>query len=99
MVLGKRIYNSDGLILLAEGVELTTGLIRRLGTLEIGYVYIEEPMTEDIVVPELLTEETRPQAIQSIRTSFKTLESQVASEGKLPSFRQNVLRHDGVYYG
>ena len=59
MVLGKRIYNSDGLILLAEGVELTTGLIRRLGTLEIGYVYIEEPMTEDIVVPELLTEETR----------------------------------------
>lgn len=81
MVLGKRIYNSDGLILLAEGVELTTGLIRRLGTLEIGYVYIEEPMTEDIVVPELLTEETRLQAIQSIRTSFKTLESQSALKG------------------
>ncbi|MGG3504602.1 HD-GYP domain-containing protein [Paenibacillus lautus] len=81
MVLGKRIYNSDGLILLAEGVELTTGLIRRLGTLELGYVYIEEPMTEDIVVPELLTEETRLHAIQSIRTSFKTLESQAALKG------------------
>ena len=104
MVLGKRIYNSDGLILLAEGVELTTGLIRRLGTLEIGYVYIEEPMTEDIVVPELLTEETRSQAIQSIRTSFKTLESQALKgsflhlgktfSGMMESIMDEISDHD-----
>ncbi|KOP66989.1 histidine kinase [Bacillus sp. FJAT-18019] len=81
MVLGKKIYSSEGLILLAEGVELTAGLIRRLGTLEIGYVYIEDRMTDDIIVPELLTEETQQQALRSLRTSFKNLENQPALKG------------------
>lgn len=81
MVLGKKIYSSEGLILLAEGVELTAGLIRRLGTLEIGYVYIEDRMTDDIIVPELLTEETQLQALRSLRTSFKNLENQTTLKG------------------
>ncbi|ANY74813.1 HD-GYP domain-containing protein [Paenibacillus ihbetae] len=75
MVIGKKIYNSDGLVLLSEGVELTDRLIRRLGGLEISYVYIQDALTEDIVVQELLSEETRLKAIQSIRSNFKKLES------------------------
>lgn len=71
MIIGKKIYNSDGLVLLSEGVELTDRLIRRLGGLEISYVYIQDAMTEDIVVQELLSEETRLRAIQSIRSNFK----------------------------
>ncbi|GAB6926668.1 HD-GYP domain-containing protein [Paenibacillus sp. JCM 10914] len=81
MVLGKKIYNSDGLILLADGVKLTDALIRRLGGLELGYVYIEDALTDDINVPELLSEETRLGAIRSIRTSFKNLESKPELRG------------------
>lgn len=81
MVLGKKIYNIDGLILLAEGVKLTDGLIRRLGGLDLNYVYIEDAKTEDIVIPELLSERTKLEAIHSIRTGFKNLEEKRTIKG------------------
>lgn len=81
MVLGKKIYNADGLILLAEGVKLTDGLIRRLSGLELSYVYIEDANTDDIAVPEMISEETRLAAIRSIRTSFKNLEGRPNIKG------------------
>ncbi|MGM1047907.1 MAG: HD-GYP domain-containing protein [Bacillota bacterium] len=81
MVLGKKIYNSDGLILLAEGVKLTDGLIRRLGGLDLSYIYIEDAKTEDIVIPELLSQQTKLEAIRSIRTGFKNLEERPTMKG------------------
>lgn len=82
MKIGKKIYSEEGLILLAEGVELTSSIIRRLGELDIGYVYIQDALTEDIEIPEVLHEETRRKALQTIRTNFQNLSrTSVISKG------------------
>lgn len=81
MVLGKKIYNSEGLVLLAEGMKLTENLIRRLRDMDLSYIYIEDEKTEDIIIPELLTERTRFEAIQSIRTGFKNMEQRPTIKG------------------
>lgn len=71
MKLGKKIYNDEGLVLLADGMELTDGLIKRLSTLDIGYVYVEDALTEDIVITGMLQDETRHQALKVIRNQFQ----------------------------
>ncbi|WP_054957022.1 HD-GYP domain-containing protein [Paenibacillus dakarensis] len=81
MVLGKNIYNNEGNILLAEGVKLTDYLIRRLGALDFSYIYIKDSKTEDIAIPELISEQTKLEAIRSIRTEYKNLEKQSNLKG------------------
>ncbi|GIO31393.1 phosphodiesterase [Paenibacillus albilobatus] len=73
MRIGKKIFNDEGVVLLADGVELTPPLIRRLVELDIGYVHIEDELTEGIRIPEMLHEETRRQALQNIRKNFQRL--------------------------
>ncbi|MCM3783230.1 HD-GYP domain-containing protein [Neobacillus mesonae] len=75
MKLGRRIYNDEGIVLLGEKVELTNGLIQRLGQLGFSYVYIHDPNTDDIEFPELLREETRIQAMKEIKCQFSMLSS------------------------
>ncbi|MFD1773193.1 HD-GYP domain-containing protein [Paenibacillus rhizophilus] len=73
MKLGKKIYNDEGLVLLADGVELTGPLINRLARMDIGYVYIHDALTEDVEIPTMLHDETRNQALKSIRTQFQDM--------------------------
>ncbi|MGG1312470.1 HD-GYP domain-containing protein [Cohnella laeviribosi] len=73
MVLGKKIFSDDGIVLLAEGVELTNSLIRKLAENGIRYLYIQDPRTEGIEMPELLDEETQRQALSTIRSVFRDL--------------------------
>ncbi|XID93561.1 HD-GYP domain-containing protein [Paenibacillaceae bacterium WGS1546] len=71
MRLAKRIYSDEGIVLLAEGVELTSALIRRLGECGISFVYVRDAKTDDLTVPELLGEETQRRTLQAIRTAFR----------------------------
>jgi len=73
MKLGKRIFTEDGLVLLGQGVSLTDKLIRRLGECGINYVYIEDKLTGDIVLPETFSDEVRIQAIGEIRAAFREM--------------------------
>ncbi|WNS46450.1 HD-GYP domain-containing protein [Paenibacillus sp. MMS20-IR301] len=73
MKLGKKIYNDEGLVLLADGVELTDALIKRLARIDIGYIYIEDSITEDIIIPGMLQDETRNQALKVIRNQFQQM--------------------------
>jgi HD-GYP domain-containing protein (c-di-GMP phosphodiesterase class II) len=73
MKLGKKIYNEDGLVLLGEQVELTQKLIAQLGKHGVDFLYIADPRTDDIEVPELLSDSTRLKAIAEIRESFRKL--------------------------
>lgn len=73
MKLGKRVYNEEGLVLLAEHAELNISLLKRLTEHGIDFLYIDDPRTDDLVVPELLTEETRMQATKSIRAHFRRM--------------------------
>lgn len=73
MRLGKRILSEDGIVLLGEHVELTEKLIFRLGQCGINFVYIEDSLTSDLVIPELISDETRIRALEKIRTTFKDM--------------------------
>ncbi|MNO31774.1 Cyclic di-GMP phosphodiesterase response regulator RpfG [compost metagenome] len=73
MKLGKKIYNDEGLVLLADGVELTDALIKRLAKIDIGYIYIEDSVTEDVEITGLLQDETRNQALKVIRNQFQQM--------------------------
>lgn len=76
MKLGKRIYSDEGIVLLTEGFELTNPIIQRLRDKGISYLHIDDPRTEGIVIPEILREETRRQALATIRTVFRDLVDQ-----------------------
>jgi HD-GYP domain-containing protein (c-di-GMP phosphodiesterase class II) len=76
MKLAKKIYSDDGIVLLAEGVELTATLIRRLGECGISFLYLQDPRTDDIHIPELLSEETQRRTIGSLRHAFREFTEQ-----------------------
>lgn len=71
MRLGKCIFNEDGIILLNEHVELTQGLLNRLQNLGIDFVYVEDEATDDIVVEDPISDETRVKALAEIRSNFR----------------------------
>lgn len=85
MKLAKKIFNDDGVVLLAEGVELTSTLIRRLGDCGIGFLYIQDPRTADVIIPEVLSDETQKRSMQTIRTVFREFIDQPAKR-KTPSY-------------
>ncbi len=78
MRLAKRIYSDDGIVLLAEGVELTPAMIRRLSNSPIHFLYIEDARTEGIVIPDMLSEETQRQSMHAIRMAFREYVDQPA---------------------
>ncbi|MBW7477789.1 HD-GYP domain-containing protein [Paenibacillus oenotherae] len=73
MRLSKKIFSEEGLVLLGENVELTAKLIQRLNECGVSFVYIHDPRTSDLVVPDIISEETRQYALMEIRTNFKDL--------------------------
>ncbi|SEO16941.1 HD-GYP domain, c-di-GMP phosphodiesterase class II (or its inactivated variant) [Paenibacillus sophorae] len=75
MKLGRKIYNDEGLVLLSDGVVLNSSLISRLSKIDIGYVYIHDALTEDVEIPDMLQDETRNQALKTIRTQFQEMSS------------------------
>ncbi|AIQ12159.1 HD-GYP domain-containing protein [Paenibacillus durus] len=75
MKLGRKIYNDEGLVLLSDGVVLNSALISRLSKIDIGYVYIHDALTEDVEIPNMLQDETRNQALKTIRTQFQEISS------------------------
>lgn len=73
MKLGKKIYNENGIILLSENAELSEAVIRRLLAHGMDYIYISDPRTDDVVIQDMIEEETRRKALQEIRTSYQKL--------------------------
>lgn len=73
MRLGKKVFNEEGTVLLAEHVELTESMIRRLASYNVPHLYVEDPRTDDVVIQDPITDETRRFAIGTIRTNFKKI--------------------------
>lgn len=71
MRLAKRIYNYDGIVLLNEQVELSQSLILRLKDHGIQSVYIFDSRTDDLIISDMISEETRLKAITEIRNNFR----------------------------
>lgn len=71
--LAKSIYNEHGITLLNINAELSQSILNRLQAQGIEYIYVHDPLTEDVVIEDPLSDETRNQAIKGIRTSFEKL--------------------------
>ncbi len=74
MRLAKTIFSSDGRVLLAAGVELNERYIQRLKELGIHGAYIEDGITEDIVVEDVISDRTRIEAIHTIRNIMEEID-------------------------
>lgn len=73
MRLAKKIFSEEGLVLLAENVELDARMIRRLTDCGISYIYIKDPRLQDTVIPDIISEETIRSALKEIRQSFRQM--------------------------
>lgn len=86
MKLSQSIYNEEGIVLLAENVELTQRLLNRLQVNGIDYLYIQDPLTEDLMVSEMLQPELKAKALSEIRQTFRNLMNDMDGNAKLPYY-------------
>lgn len=63
MKLAKPLYTADGRILLNAGLELRERYISRLRELDVSYIYVEDELTADVEVPDVVSEKTRVEAV------------------------------------
>lgn len=68
MKLAQNIICGDGGVLLARGVALTANYIDRLKELGIMSLYVDDDISQDIVIEDLVSEETRTAALQTVHT-------------------------------
>ena len=73
--LSKSIYNEQGQVLVREGLTLTQKIIDRLIKLNIPFVFIQDPRTEDICPSSSISRELRREAIQTIESVFKEIKT------------------------
>jgi len=73
-ILGKTIYLDNGTVLVGEGVTLTQRMIDRLIHMNVTSMYIQDPLTADIEVEEVVSEQTRREAMGLINETFRKLQ-------------------------
>lgn len=78
MKVGKALYSSRGELLLNAGVILTARNIERLRRLKVPALYIDDGFLPDVVVEDVIAEETRVQAMVQVR---ELLEEQWEAKG------------------
>jgi HD-GYP domain-containing protein (c-di-GMP phosphodiesterase class II) len=67
MKLARPLYSADGKVLLNAGLELKERYVSRLRDLEVTYVYIEDDLTADIDVPDVVSEQARVEAVANAK--------------------------------
>jgi HD-GYP domain-containing protein (c-di-GMP phosphodiesterase class II) len=72
-IMAKPIWASNGSILLGMGVILNDRYIERMKASGIDYVFIEDQYTEDILPEDIIRDETRKQAVESVYNTIVEL--------------------------
>lgn len=83
MVMANHVYNFDGRVLLAKGVELTQTYINGLIQKGVPYVYIEDEISQDIYISDVVLEETRRQAIKHVKHTLDNVYSKLLNHDTL----------------
>lgn len=73
MRIGRTIFTDDGKVLLGSGVLLSERLILGLIRSRIDSIYIDDPRTSDIIVPDMITPETRNKAMDTIQWTVRQI--------------------------
>ncbi|MZP30382.1 HD domain-containing protein [Heliobacterium undosum] len=105
MILARSIYSADGRTLLGAGITLSTPFIRRLKELGVPAVLIKDQVIGDLTVPDVLSEQVRLAAVQTIRHSFARVQlhadkglEPVAVKTATSAIIDEVLRNRHVMY-
>lgn len=69
--MAQNVKSGDGSILLARGVVLTANYIDRLKELGVMSLYIEDDISKDIIIEDVISEETRMAALQTVHTMLE----------------------------
>jgi HD-GYP domain-containing protein (c-di-GMP phosphodiesterase class II) len=67
MKIAKPLYSADGKILLNAGLEVKDSYVRRLRELDLSYIYVEDELTADIEVPDVVSEKARIEAVNTAK--------------------------------
>lgn len=89
-LLAKTILLENGSVLLGTGVQLSERYIQRLRTMGIDYVYIDDPHTGDIIPDDVIRDDTRKKALESIHKTMAGLIDHPMSGGKSPGMTENL---------
>jgi HD-GYP domain-containing protein (c-di-GMP phosphodiesterase class II) len=73
MVLGRTLYSYDGNILLNAGIILKNTYISKFSDLGIREVYVEDEVSRDIVLKDVISEETRFEARVNIKNAMDSI--------------------------
>ncbi|MFW5648809.1 MAG: HD-GYP domain-containing protein [Candidatus Alkaliphilus sp. MAG34] len=73
MIVGKNIYSADGRILLKKDVIITEGYLAQLDRLDIPYIYVKDHIDEDIVIDDVIKEESRVEAVNITRRAIEKI--------------------------
>jgi len=77
-ILGKQLYNEAGIVLLNAGVKLTHFLIEKIKEIGVEIVYIDDEISNDIVIEETLSEKTK----QECKHAIKAIVDKYCRDGK-----------------
>lgn len=72
MILGKAILFNGTATLLEAGAELTVSYISRLNNLGITEIYIEDDISKDLFISDVIREETRLEAVELIKNTMNS---------------------------
>lgn len=75
MVVAKALYNAEGQLLLNKDVVLTESYINRLKELGISGIYIEDSISQGIVIKDVIAEETRKSAMTFVKSTMEQMKS------------------------
>ncbi|MBP2651304.1 MAG: Metal-dependent phosphohydrolase [Firmicutes bacterium] len=67
MKIARPLFSADGKILLNAGMELTERYVDRLKEIDVSYIYIEDELTADIEVPDVVSEKARMEAVSTAK--------------------------------
>ncbi|VBB05631.1 Hypothetical protein LUCI_0841 [Lucifera butyrica] len=67
MKLVKPLYSAEGNVLLNAGIELNERYISRLKELDVSYIYIEDDLTGDIEISDVISDETRIESVAGVK--------------------------------
>lgn len=94
-VLARPILDEKGKVLLAQGVTLTDWLINRVRRLGVQQVYIQDPRTDDIIVEDAISENTRRFAIQNFENLLAELKAISSGKATVLASREQLGRQFG----
>ncbi len=95
-VLAKDIFSSNGKILLGKGVVLKSQYITRLQQLGMHGIYIEDDLTSDIIIEDVISDKHRFEAMATIEKSCKAIQIEKGHSIDVKDSVSNIV-HDILF--